>query len=130
MNNPLQKLLIDSECIVLKTDFHFFKKEFILHLEVNTKGKKQQHCIEFKNVSSLFFYAGKESSLDGVNAEKRWRLHSFSCYPQGIGTIYHPLIEDYESNANILIGINEAVYAIETERVIFDSTEIYASDKD
>ncbi|WP_339178952.1 hypothetical protein NST56_20980 [Bacillus sp. FSL R5-0560] len=55
MNNPLQKYLIDSEFIILKTDFHFLKKEFILYLEMDTKGKKQQHRIEFKNVSSLFF---------------------------------------------------------------------------
>lgn len=92
---------------------------------MDMKGKKQQHRIEFKNVSSLFFYAGKESSLKEVTAEKRSRLHSFTCYPQGIGTLYHPLIEGYESNANVLIGINQAVYAV--ERVFFDSTEIYAS---
>ncbi|MFJ9288443.1 YxiG family protein [Bacillus halotolerans] len=127
MNNPLQKHLIDSEFIILKTDFHFLKKEFILYLEMDTKGKKQQHRIEFKNVSSLFFYAGKESSLKEFADGERWILNSFSYYPQGIGTLYHPLIEDYESNANVLIRINQAVYAVETERVFFDSTEIYAS---
>ncbi|XHU49807.1 hypothetical protein QOM20_19025, partial [Bacillus subtilis] len=58
---------------------------------------------------------------------EKWILNSFSYYPKGIGTLYHPLIEDYESNANVLIGINQAVYAVETERVFFDSTEIYAS---
>lgn len=123
MNNPLQKHLIDSEFIILKTDFHFLN----LYLEMDTKGKKQQHRIEFKNVSSLFFYAGKESSLKEFADGERWILNSFSYYPQGIGTLYHPLIEDYESNANVLIGINQAVYAVETERVFFDSTEIYAS---
>ncbi|MDN0191738.1 hypothetical protein QI003_23110 [Bacillus stercoris] len=52
MSNPIQKHLIDSEFIVLKTDFQFFKKEFILYLEMDTKGKQQQHRILFKNVSS------------------------------------------------------------------------------
>lgn len=127
MNNPIQKHLIDSEFTILKTDFQFFKKEFILYLEMDTKGKKQQHRILFKNVSSLFFYAGKESSLKDVAYGEKWILNSFSYYPKGIGTLYHPLIEDYESNANVLIGINQAVYAVETERVFFDSTEIYTS---
>nr|WGD71526.1 hypothetical protein P5645_01710 [Bacillus subtilis] len=51
MNNPIQKHLIDSEFTILKTDFQFFKKEFILYLEMDTKGKKQrrsyfiQECI-------------------------------------------------------------------------------------
>ncbi|MEC1650365.1 hypothetical protein P9D74_05150 [Bacillus vallismortis] len=126
MDNPLQKQ-IDSEFTVLKTDFHFYKKEFILYLEMDTKGEKQQHRILFKNVSSFFFYAGKESSSKDVTYGEKWILNSFSYYPKGIGTLYHPLIEDYESNANVLIGINQAVYAVENEKVFFDSTEIYAS---
>ncbi|MCY9187751.1 hypothetical protein [Bacillus mojavensis] len=78
MDNPLQKHLIDLEFIVLKTDFHFFKKEFILYLEMDTKGKKQQHRIEFKNVSSLFFYAGKESKKKLLLRKDRGYIHSLA----------------------------------------------------
>nr|WGD62662.1 hypothetical protein P5648_20790 [Bacillus subtilis]WGD75845.1 hypothetical protein P5631_21550 [Bacillus subtilis] len=63
MNNPIQKHLIDSEFTILKTDFQFFKKEFILYLEMDTKGKKQRKIVFYSRMYHHYFFMPARNRL-------------------------------------------------------------------
>ncbi|MEC2353632.1 hypothetical protein P9H15_07950 [Bacillus velezensis] len=110
---------IDGGCAVLHFDFHVFKKELSLKIQVVENKAECTHNILFQNAASVYFSADiGDMRLEKIDPEEyNWQVFEMSYHPEGIGNL---------SNANFLINMNSMLIAVEAETVRFDDQSFYA----
>lgn len=99
---------IDGGCAVLHFDFHVFKKELSLKIQVVENKAEYTHNILFQNAASVYFSADiGEMRLEKIDPEEyNWQVFEMSYHPEGIGNLSNAVIPEYQSNANFLINMN------------------------